>query len=102
MAKKIDRVKIGAIQYKVEYVKELKSPDGRLLDGHLHHNQTRISLDVDMNPQATTQVLLHEVVHALAAQMGRQNLKEDIVDALAFGFYQVMRDNPELVKMITK
>jgi hypothetical protein len=91
----------GPIQYKVAYVKNLQLGDVKL-DGHLWHNQTRISLDAEMNEQATAQVLLHEVVHALAAQMGRQNLKEDVVDALAYGVYQVMRDNPELVRMITK
>lgn len=98
---KLDSLKIGAIRYSVAYVKDLKRDDQKL-DGHLHHNQTRISLDADMNHQAMTQTLLHETVHAIATQIGRQSLNEGVVDALAFGIYQVLRDNPELVRMIRK
>jgi hypothetical protein len=99
--KKLDSLKIGAFRYSVVYVKDLKRDEVKL-DGHLHHSQTRISLDADMNAQATTQTLLHETIHAIATQIGRQELREGIVDALAFGIYQVLRDNPELVRMITK
>ncbi len=98
---KPNSLKIGALHYSVVYVKDLKRDEIKL-DGHLHHNQTRISLDAGMNHQATTQTLLHETIHAIAAQIGRQELREGIVDALAFGIYQVLRDNPELVRMITK
>ena len=98
---KIAAVKIGAIYYSIEYVTDLRRNDEKL-DGRLQHGQTKITIDADMNHQATTQILLHEVVHAIAAQIGVPNMKEDVVDALAFGVYQVIRENPQLVKMITK
>lgn len=96
---KIAFVKIGAFNYSVEYVSDLRDSSGKL-DGRIRHGQTSIQIDADMNHQATAQTLLHEVIHAIATQIGVPNLKEEVVDALAYGVYQVIRENPQLVKMI--
>ena len=45
---------------------------------------------------------LHEIVHAVATQIGHQSMKEGMVDALAYGIYQVMRENPGPVRMIVQ
>jgi hypothetical protein len=99
--KKIDSLKVGAIRYKVEYVHDLKRNEQKL-DGHIQHSQTKISLDAGLNHQAMVQTLLHEIVHAIATQIGRQEIREGVVDALAFGVYQVLRDNPALAREILK
>jgi hypothetical protein len=99
--KRPDMVKVGAIHYKVSYVPDLKDDKGKL-DGRIRHSQTEIHIDAGMNHQATTQTLLHEVVHAVVTQLGKQGAPEGLVDSLAYSIYQVMRDNPQLVKMITK
>ncbi len=99
--KKLDSLKIGAIRFKVVYVPDLHAKDEKA-DGYIQHHNTRISLEASMNHQATTQTLLHEAVHAIAAQIGKQNMNENTVDALAYGVYQLMRDNPELVRMIKR
>jgi hypothetical protein len=98
---KVDKVKVGAIQYSVAYIPDLKDDRGKL-DGRIRHSTTEIQLESGMNHQATAQTLLHEIVHAVATQIGHQDMKEGMVDALAYGIYQVMRDNPQLVRMITK
>lgn len=95
-----DKVKIGAIQYKVAYVPDLKDEKGKL-DGRISHSRTEINVDAGMSHQATVQTLLHEIVHAITTQIGKRT-SESEVDALAYGIYQVIRDNPGLVRMITK
>ena len=98
---KIAEIKIGPIYYAVEYVEDFRR-NGEKLDGRLQHGRTTITIEAALNHQAATQTILHEVVHAIAAQIGVPNMKEEVVDALAFGVYQVVRENPQLVKMIVK
>jgi hypothetical protein len=100
--KKINSLKIGAIHYTVKYVHDLHRADQKL-DGHIQHGQAKISLDADLNHQAMVQTLLHETVHAVLTQMGsRLAAQEGFVDALAFGIYQLMRDNPALAREMLK
>ena len=96
----VSSLKIGAFTYTVILAHDLKRGDEKM-DGHLEHSKSSITLDDDMDKQATTQTLLHEVVHEIAIQSG-QDLSEGQVDAIAYGWIQVMRDNPELVRMVTK
>lgn len=99
--KKINSLKIGAIRYKLAYVHDFKRGDEKM-DGRIEHSQTKITLDADLSHQAMVQTLLHETIHAIATQIGRQRMSEGIVDALAFGVYQVLRDNPALAREILK
>jgi hypothetical protein len=103
MSNKIASVKVGGFQYKIVYIQNLRDDDGKL-DGRIHHGKTIIQVEDDLSPQAMPQTILHEVVHAIHVQIGRteQNKDESYVDALAHSIYQVMRDNPELVRMIVK
>ena len=102
MVQSIDKVKIGAIDYAVTFVDDLKDERGKL-DGCIKYHQAEINIEADMNDQAKVQSLLHEIVHALDMQYGlglRETAKDSPVDRLAFGIYQVMRDNPELIAVI--
>jgi hypothetical protein len=99
----MDSVKIGAVWHKVVYTKNLTSDDGRPLDGQIDHGAALINIKANMDKQVQAQTLLHEILHGIEVQTGRRReLKEPMIDALAYGIYQVMRDNPQLVKMITK
>jgi hypothetical protein len=99
----MDSVKIGGVRHRVIYAKNLTSDDGRPLDGQIDHGAALISIKANMDKQVQVQTLLHEILHSIEAQTGRRHeLKEPMIDALAYGIYQVMRDNPELVRMITK
>jgi hypothetical protein len=94
-------VKIGAVFYGVEYVQDLQD-HGCPLDGQIEYNQANIKIKANMDEQIQVQALLHEVIHGINAQAAIPAMKETTIDALAYGIYQVMRDNPELVRMITK
>lgn len=94
-------IKIGAIHYRVEEIPNLGDDSGKL-DGRISHGLARIQIEDDLNPQGKVHTLLHEIVHAVATQLGHPKLDEGLVDAIAYGAYQVLRDNPILVKAIAK
>jgi hypothetical protein len=100
--KKPTTIKIGAIYYEVVAVEKLLDEKHSKLDGSVRHARTQISLEVDMNHQATVQTLLHEIVHIVATQLGKQELEEPLVDSIAYAAYQVLRDNPEFVRLVMK
>ena len=92
----------GGIEYEVEYVPDLRDGDARL-NGWIQYDPSKISIEAKLGEQMTAQVVWHEILHGIATQAGRHNeLKENTIDALAYGIVQVLRDNPELVRMITK
>jgi hypothetical protein len=98
---KVATVKIGPFYYSVEYIPDLRDESGKL-DGRIRHSQTRIQIEADLNQQMTAQTLLHEILHAVVSQIAMPSLKEEVIDSLATGVYQVIRENPQLVKMINK
>lgn len=97
---KLKRVKIGPIVFDV--VEEVNLiGENRRLDGRITYAEAKIRLDRDLNKQSMIQTLLHEMVHAVAQQLGRPIEDEDLIDAIAYSVYQVLQDNPDLWKEIT-
>jgi hypothetical protein len=96
----VKSIKIGPIRYKVSYVHDLRDDVGKL-DGRISHTQAEIEVDDSMNEQTAAQTLLHEAVHAIELQTGIR-LEEPQVDALAYSLFQLMRENPGLVKILRK
>jgi hypothetical protein len=101
----MDSVKIGPFTFNVYFNPKVTNDKGEEVDGKLQHGQNYIAIDDRLSVDARLQTLLHEVVHEkLEIQCG-QDLGENaegVVDAIAFMWIEVMRDNPELVRMITK
>ncbi|MFA6213484.1 MAG: hypothetical protein WC714_28870 [Candidatus Obscuribacterales bacterium] len=91
------KIKLGGIYYTVCKVLDLHDGEQKL-DGQLKHSEASIYLDSVLCPQAEIQTTLHEIVHVITAQNGRQDMGEDAVDAMAFGLMGFLRDNPRLVK----
>lgn len=95
----VQSVKIGGIYYSVEVVPELRDGDIRL-NGWIQYDLSKISLDAKMGEQMAFQTLWHEILHGIATQAGRNSeLKEPMIEALAHGIVQVLKDNPDVVKM---
>jgi hypothetical protein len=99
----MDNVKVGPFRFEVRDVPKLVNDDDQLVDGYLDHSRTEILLDADLSNDSRLATLIHEIVHEKVEIQCGHNLRDDgLIDAIAFSWIEVMRDNPDLVKLITK
>jgi hypothetical protein len=89
---------IGGIYYDVVIVENLRSDEGVKLDGHIVYGRNEIRLEATLSEQAKWQVMLHEVVHGILSQAG-QDMKDEAVDALAYGVLGFVQGNQWEVKV---
>ena len=69
--------------------------------GSTHYKNQKIFLDPNTTQQKKEQCLIHEAMHAVVWQTGLNErfrnpeklTEEEIVQALSFGMYQVLKDN---------
>lgn len=97
------RLKVGGRDYRVMYPHTFADSSQILFGQHDASGQLiklsgKNSFGEDRHPQAIEQTFLHEVLHAIdavycAAHIGQHNDGEDIIDQLAEGLLQVIRDN---------
>ena len=92
----VDTIRIGPIDYAIELVDDLKTEDDEPADGWICYVDGAIRLDTALNPQLRRVTLWHEVLHGILTQTGRQEHDEGLLDALAHGIAQVLRDNGEM------
>lgn len=96
---------VGAIHYTLIEEKDLCDyrPDGTRvgLNGHIRYNECQIKVDSDLHPQIKEITIWHEVLHGILENAGffQEQTHERIIDALAHGIVQVLRDNPEMGKV---
>tara|TARA_B100001123_G_C15090171_1_gene939293 strand:+ start:357 stop:779 length:423 start_codon:yes stop_codon:yes gene_type:complete len=84
---------------------EVNSPTADLINngllGHYLPAQLEIGVRNDLPLQLQANVITHEVTHAIAnVYCEGLGLNEAQVAGLAQGFYQVLTDNPDLVKFM--
>jgi len=89
-----ESVRVGAIDYEVEYVKNLCDLEGTTrLNGYIDYSRSLIQLDTNLSVQASTVTLLHEVIHAILTQAGIDEHDEILIQVLAYGLYGFMKEN---------
>ena len=93
-----DTIKIGGMVFSLEEITGLHE-DGTKLSGRIRYDGCVISIETGDCAQAKWQTTWHEVIHALFHQSGRREVGHDVVDMLAFGVLQVLRDNPWLARV---
>lgn len=102
----VESVMIDAVRYRVEQTKETILVDGHACHGDVDYNQARIRLSCDgtvLGEGRRAQTLMHEIVRAVLFERGRQEHEnEELVDVLASGFVNLIRQNPELMAIIWK
>lgn len=97
----IHSIKIGAITYDVMIVYRLFGDGDKKLDGQITYSMPKIELDGNLSPVMRRQVLWHEIIHGILTQAGRQSeVSEGAVDALAYGIFGVVKDNPEISEVV--
>ena len=101
----IESVMIDAVRYKVEMADGPLYIAGNEAAGYTDFNVGRIELRREAaESNGGARLLMHEVIHALMFERG---LKEDIyneqvVDTVAAGVVNLIRQNPELVRLIVE
>lgn len=97
-----EEVRIGSMIYTIQRVSEPVILDNRVCYGKVDYDKHMIRLDETLqDEQGLQQTLLHEIVHGISHENGidfKEMEEEDVVDRLALGLHQIIRDNPEIFK----
>lgn len=96
-------VLVGPHVYQLRFVSGLMHEDGTALLGQCLTDQLRIELEEDQPESLLRETVLHELVHAIAAQYsinedGKE--EEEWASALGVGMLAVLRHNPQLTAWI--
>lgn len=88
------------MEYEVIMTDEPIFMDNLRAYGHINFDDKQILIDKTLREkQGHAQTLVHEIIHGIIYDRGldfRNDGEETIVDQLAKGLYQVVKDNPEL------
>ncbi len=106
MIKLPSSVKIDNIEYEVKIIKNLKD-EGNELMGCVTYHESVIKIDASQSQDQAINTLAHECMHAISFERGidsllKESILERVIDEMAKGFVQLIRDNPELIKCIKK
>lgn len=93
----MDSLTIGPMVYRV-VEKEGLSSDGQTIYGQVNYGECEILVEARNDLQQRRQTVWHEVMHVLLTQAGlvKDAKREELIDPLAYGLMQVVRDNPGL------
>ncbi len=96
----IAQVKIGGMVYDIRFVDDLRDANDTKLDGQYSGHKCLISLNTNLAPQSALQTLWHEIVHGIITHAGlRDQHDESLIEAVAYGVMQVLRDNPGIEQL---
>ena len=93
-----DTIRIMGIDFATSIVNDLHC-DGEDADAEIDVNECTIRVDDSLsNPQSVRLALWHEIIHGMLQLTGfvREGENEVLVQCIALGVYQVLRDNPNL------
>lgn len=103
----IKKLKVGPFNYRVKYydnvLDEQQDPrTGVFYTKTGEHSYLDLCISIYKNPDLQDVTLLHEIIHAILTNAGYmdQNELEPIIESIAVGFYQVLKDNKSLRDMI--
>jgi len=102
----VETVRVGALDYTIAFQKpSSKTMIVEDMDcaGTVHYASQKINLINNMAGQYTYKVLLHEMTHAMLEQVTHDEeiySNEGVVDQLSMYMFQIIRDNPQLIKEI--
>lgn len=95
-----NKVRIGSMDYTVKLGGNVLLKGNTQCYGHIDFDNHIIELDNTLqDAQGLEQTFLHEVVHGIIRERSlnlETSDEEGIVDEIASGLHQVIRDNPEI------
>lgn len=97
-----DKIRIGSMYYEVVKSNKILVLEGKECFGIIDYNKHLIEINDNIGDiQQQEQTFLHEVVHGIIRERNldlENSDEESIVDELATGLHQIIRDNPEMFK----
>lgn len=98
-----EKVRIGSMDYKVELTERTLGLNGKVCYGTIDYEQHAIEINSEIQDvQGQEQTFLHELVHGIIKErnLDLQNSDEEtVVEEIATGLHQVIRDNPEMFNL---
>lgn len=97
------KVKIGAYDYRIVAFKGILS-DAESADGLCRPDTQTIYINASKPPQYQAALLIHELIHAIFASTNSDKTgmtEEDVCMTLDNPLAALIRDNPELLKVLT-
>ncbi|WP_023976321.1 hypothetical protein [Clostridium beijerinckii] len=95
-----DKVRIGSIDYEVIIEDNTIVLDAVQCKGKINFEFHKIIIDSSIqDKQGQEQTFLHELVHGIVEERSldlKQDDEETIIDGIAIGLHQVIRDNPDI------
>lgn len=89
-------VRVVGKTYTVNFVEKIDEKDSC---GEQERDAQQIKIKINQHHESARETLLHEVIHAVEEQLSL-GLKEKQVHCLAIGMFQVLNENPDLVKYL--
>lgn len=98
----IDHLQIGPLRYAIREVQDLHDIGNKgkkqWLYGQIRWRELVIQLEANQADDRKVATLWHEALHGIVDATGHEH-DEHVIDALAFGLVQLIRDNPGLIAM---
>ena len=97
------KIRIGSFDYNVDYTNETLILNAQQCYGLINYENTEIKIAKNIqNKQKQEQTFLHELFHGIVKEykIDFTEDEENIVDKLANGIYQILKDNKELFEDI--
>lgn len=94
------QVKLGQFIFDIHVEAGLQDDSGAGLMGAHRHNTQQLWLDGNLRGSMVPAVLLHEILHEMYKQTGREQ-SEGVIDAVAYFLSQVLIENPWLARVLS-
>ena len=88
-------IKYGGAEYELNFVDEIRDNKGDEKLGFFEPAKGRITISKNQNKYSSDQTIWHELVHMVCMHAGLE-LKENQIEAIAFGVTEIQRLNPDL------
>lgn len=94
----IDKVRIGSMYYNIKLTDETLVLNGRECKGMIDYEFHEIKINNKVHDsQGQEQTFLHELIHGIIRERNldlENSNEETIVDEIATGLHQIIKDNP--------
>lgn len=94
------KVRIGSVDYEIVIEDKTIVLDAVQCKGQIDYDYHKINIDSSIqDKQGQEQTFLHELIHGIVRERSLDLEKvdeENIVDGLAVGLHQIIRDNPQI------